>query len=158
MPQRRPAWRFPNSMQEQNFSEVLERILARDKRYHRDAYAFVREALDYTQKLVGKKNKNVIRHVTGQELLDGIREFGLNQFGPMTLTVLNEWGIQRGEDFGEMVFNMVESGLLSKTANDSRADFAGGYDFVKAFRDPFVPAKKSPPPVPESKTFERPTD
>jgi uncharacterized repeat protein (TIGR04138 family) len=138
-------------MQEQNFNEILDQILAKDSRYHRDAYAFVREALDHTQKNATKSNKNVVRHVSGQELLAGIKDYGLAQFGPMTLTVFEEWGLHRCEDFGEIVFNMVESGLLSKTSNDSRADFAGGYDFVKAFREPFIPARKIAPPIPKTK-------
>jgi uncharacterized repeat protein (TIGR04138 family) len=103
----------------------------------------LREALDHTQKALSKETKNPIRHVTGQELLAGIREYALAQFGPMALDVLHEWGIYKGEDFGEMVFSMVDAGLLSKTERDCRDDFKGGYDFVKAFREPFMPAKKA---------------
>jgi len=130
-------------MQEINFEEAVEQILVKDPRYHRDAYLFLREALDYTQKKIGKQAKGQLRHVTGQELLDGIREFALFQFGPMILTVFQEWGVRSGEDFGEMVFSMVDIGLLAKTANDSRADFAGGYDFKEAFRKPFLPKNKN---------------
>ncbi|MCL5096645.1 MAG: hypothetical protein M1608_03755 [Candidatus Omnitrophica bacterium] len=130
-------------MQEPDFGDILEKIINRDPRYARSAYLFLREALDYTQKSVSKRNQNKIRHVTGQELLAGIREYGLAQFGPMTLTVFEEWGIHRCEDFGEIVFNLVESGLLSKTESDSRDDFKGGYDFIKAFREPFLPKKKT---------------
>jgi uncharacterized repeat protein (TIGR04138 family) len=131
-------------MQEVTFEEALEAIVAKDPRYHRDAYLFLREALDYTQKLISKKNDGKIRHVTGQELLDGIRQFALEQFGPMTLTVFEEWGVRACRDFGELVFNMVEAGLLAKTDKDSRADFQDGYDFGDAFRKPFLPAGKSP--------------
>jgi uncharacterized repeat protein (TIGR04138 family) len=130
-------------MQEVNFDEVLEQILAKDPRYRRDAYLFLREALDFTQKLVGKENGGKVRHVTGQELLDGIRQFALEQFGPMTITVFEEWGIHHCSDFGELVFNMLEAGLLAKTEKDSRADFQGGYDFEAAFRQPFLPTGKS---------------
>ena len=139
-------------MQQLNFDEVLEKIIAKDPRYHREAYLFLREGLDHAQKQISKSNKNEIRHITGQELLGGLRDFGLIQFGPMTATVLGEWGIQRCEDFGEMVFNMVENGLLSKTENDTREDFKGGYDFEVAFRKPFLPSKK-PAPIrpPESR-------
>src|ERR1700733_15860333 len=98
-------------MQEVNFDEAVEQIIARDPRFARDAYAFVREALDFTQKLIGKENKGNVRHITGQELLDGIRQFALQQFGPMVVTVFEEWGIHSCKDFGELVFNMVESGL-----------------------------------------------
>jgi uncharacterized repeat protein (TIGR04138 family) len=134
-------------MQEQNFDNFLEALVARDPRYHRSAYLFLREALDYTQKQHSKNNKNALRHVTGQELLEGIREYGLSQFGPMTLDVFDEWGLKSGEDFGEIVFNLVDYGLLSKTEKDSREDFKGGYDFYQTFREPFLPeAKKLRPP------------
>jgi len=130
-------------MQEVSYEEALEQILTKDPRYQRDAYLFLREALDYTQKLAGKENGGRVRHVTGQELLDGIRQFALEQFGPMTLTVFEEWGVRNCADFGEIVFNLVESGLLAKTERDSRADFADGYEFKEVFRKPFLPATKS---------------
>jgi uncharacterized repeat protein (TIGR04138 family) len=130
-----------------NVDEVLEKVLRTDPRYHRDAYFFVREALDYTQKMVAKENKNELRHVTGQELLEGIRRHALEQFGPMTKTVLEEWGVKRCEDFGEIVFSMVENSLLGKTDKDSREDFKGGYDFETVFRMPYLPRQKTTKPV-----------
>lgn len=129
-------------MQEVNFDAVLDVILAKDPRFSRDAYHFVREALDFTQKLISKENKGKVRHVTGQELLDGIRQLALQQFGPMTVTVFAEWGIRDSKDFGEMVFNMVENSLLAKTERDSREDFQDGYDFTEAFEKPFWPKSK----------------
>jgi len=128
-------------MHEANFDEGIDEIVARDPRYRRDAYLFVRDALDHTQKLAPKERREGL-HVTGQELLSGIREYALAQFGPMTITVLEDWGIIRCEDFGEIVFNIVEAGLFSKTDTDSRADFRGGYDFQEAFRKPFLPQSK----------------
>ena len=128
-------------MHEVNFDEALEQILAHDPRFQRDAYHFVRESLDYTQKLISKENRGTVRHITGQELLDGIRQFALQQFGPMTITVLEEWGVRNCLDFGDIVFNMVESGLLAKTEKDSREDFLKGYDFDDAFRKPFRPGR-----------------
>jgi uncharacterized repeat protein (TIGR04138 family) len=116
--------------------KVLEEIVNRDPRYTEEAYAFVRAGLDFTVRRLEKP-----RHVGGRELLDGIREFALKEFGPMTKTVLQGWGITRTEDVGEIVFNMVETGLLGKTDEDSRADFADGYDFEEAFRRPFLPAQ-----------------
>ncbi len=128
-------------MQAPSFEEAVEQILAKDTRYHRDAYLFVREALDHTQKMIGKQpKKNQVRHVSGQELLKGIRQYALLQFGPMTLTVLESWRIRRCEDFGEIVFSMVETNLLAKTDKDSRDDFKSGYDFHDAFRKPFLPS------------------
>jgi uncharacterized repeat protein (TIGR04138 family) len=129
-------------MQEVNFDATLEIILANDSRFYRDAYLFVREALDFTQKQITKENRGQVRHVSGQELLDGIRQLALQQFGPMTATVFEEWGIKNCRDFGEIVFNMVEANLLAKTENDSRNDFQNGYDFDEAFRKPFWPESK----------------
>jgi uncharacterized repeat protein (TIGR04138 family) len=129
-------------MQEVNFDEALDQILAKDERFHRDAYLFMREALDFTQKLVGRENQGKVRHVTGQELLDGLRQYALQQFGPMTTTVFEEWGIRTCLNFGEIVFNMVEIGLLAKTEKDTRDDFQNGYDFTDAFRKPFWPENK----------------
>ena len=131
-------------MAEENFDETIEQIRAKDPRYPRDAYLFVREALDYTQRAMGKASRpdGRITHVTGQQLLGGIRDFALSQFGPMTMTVFDEWGIHECRDFGEIVFNMVEIGLLAKTEKDSRADFQDGYGFEEAFRVPFLPASK----------------
>jgi uncharacterized repeat protein (TIGR04138 family) len=129
-------------MQEVNFDEALEKILAHDPRFARDAYHFVRESLDYTQKIIVRESKGNIRHVTGQELLDGVRRYGLQQFGPMTATVFEEWGVKNCREFGDIVFNMVEIGLLAKTDKDSRDDFQNGYDFTDAFRKPFWPQGK----------------
>jgi uncharacterized repeat protein (TIGR04138 family) len=129
-------------MQEVNFDEVLDKILTRHPAYSRDAYHFLREALDFTQKQISKENKGKVRHVTGQELLDGIRQHAIQQFGPMTKTVFEEWGIRECKDFGEMVFNMVEGGLLAKTEKDSREDFRDGYDFTEVFEKPYWPASR----------------
>ena len=130
-------------MSKPNFVDVIEEILRKDSRFDRDAYLFVREGLDFTVKML-KKNPQappVHRHVSGPELLDGLRRFALEQFGPMSKTVLQHWGVKQCEDFGDIVFNMVESGLLGKTEKDSREDFKGGYDFDEAFVRPFEPAK-----------------
>jgi uncharacterized repeat protein (TIGR04138 family) len=137
-------------MQAVNFEEIVEKIVKNDPRYTSGAYQFLREALDHTQKVITKPVKGSGRHVSGQELLEGIREYGLSQFGPMTMSVFAEWGIHRCEDFGELVFNLVENELLRKTETDSRDDFKSGYDFYQAFRKPFLPVTKQPWPTPES--------
>jgi uncharacterized repeat protein (TIGR04138 family) len=129
-------------MQEVSFEEALETIHAKDPRYDQDAYLFMREALDFTQKNIGRDNRGRVRHVTGQELVEGIRDYALQQFGPMALTVFEHWGIRNCQDFGEIVFNMVDFGLLAKTDKDNRMDFEGGYDFEEAFRNPFLPRSK----------------
>lgn len=123
--------------------DLLSSLLVNDSRYTRDAYEFLREALEFTQRQI-KRPPNAARHVSGQELLDGIREFALKQYGPMTQLVLQEWGIYRCEDFGEIVFNMIDYQILKKTSNDSREDFKGGYEFNDAFKKPFQPLSTSP--------------
>jgi uncharacterized repeat protein (TIGR04138 family) len=132
-------------MKRVDFHNALDEILKRDSRYDRDAYFFVRDGLDHTLKLRKKSAQGAERHVSGQELLEGIRSYALQQFGPLTRTVLEHWGVKRCEDFGEIVFNMVEKGVLSKTDNDTRDDFKGGYDFEEAFEKPFRPTRVNRP-------------
>jgi uncharacterized repeat protein (TIGR04138 family) len=122
-------------------NDPLAPVLDKDPRYNREAYLFIREALEFTQRHVRRENGDNTNHITGRELLDGIREFALKQYGPMTSLVLEEWGVRRCEDFGEIVFNMVEHKILSKTDKDSREDFKDGYDFIDAFRTPFLPKR-----------------
>jgi len=147
-------------MQTVSFEEALEQLMSKDQRYHRDAYLFVRDALDHTRKLLDREQKEtrvakrvqpVEQHVTGQQLLSGVRELALQSYGPMVISVFEEWGIRSSEDFGEIVFIMVEHKLLKKTENDSRADFAHGFDFHEAFRKPFLPSGKLTAPVEPSK-------
>src|SRR3569623_1578631 len=120
-------------MQQLNFEDVLAKIVEQNPRYHREAYVFLREALEFTQKSISRANKNQVRHITGQELLNGICEYGLAVFGPMTITVLEEWGINSCEDFGHMVFLMIENNFLRKTDQDRPEDFKCGYNFDEAF-------------------------
>ena len=110
------------------FHEKVEVIIKKDLRYKADAYEFVMQALWFTQEKMKKKG-----HVTGKELLEGIKEFGLAQFGPMAITVFEHWGVKTTQDFGEIVFNMVENGLLKKTEDDSIRDFKNVYNFKKVF-------------------------
>ena len=110
------------------FTNILDVICERDPRYRADAYEFVMEALKFTQKKFRRT-----KHVTGQELLTGIKEFSLQQLGPMTLTVLKHWGINSTEDIGHIVFNLVENKVLSKTEDDSLEHFRNGYDFDEVF-------------------------
>ena len=132
-------------MQQLNFDHTLALILAKDSRYHAEAYHFVKDSLEHTQKLMARKKRMQARHVSGVELLEGIRDYALTQYGPMTQMVLSEWGITRCEDFGEIVFNLVDIGLLGKTEQDSREDFKNGYDFDDAFRKPFLPLARQQP-------------
>jgi len=117
-------------------TEIRRRVLPRHPQYHFHAYTFIYEALAFTQKLLGRDAQSDAperRHVTGQELLDGIRQYALQEFGILAPTVFRSWGVRSTRDFGEIVFNLVESGLMGKTDSDRLEDFDGGYDFDKAF-------------------------
>lgn len=139
-------------MQQVSFEEILDQIVAANPRYHREAYLFLREALDFTHKTLGKEGKgSANRHVSPQQLLEGIRQYALEQYGPMALTVFEEWNIRTCKDFGEIVFLMIEHGLLAKTEKDTREDFESGYDFHEAFRKPFLPKGKVAPDTRGSK-------
>lgn len=128
-------------MSDKRFMQVVKEIVASDTRYRPDAYGFVCDALNHTQERILEKD-GAKRHITGGELLEGIREYALQQFASMAPVVFDAWGITRCEDFGEIVFNLVEAGLLSKTETDSRSDFAGGFDFYEAFRVPYLPPSR----------------
>ena len=111
-----------------DFYKGIKGIVEKDGRYKPDVYEFVMHALHFTQERLKRRG-----HVAGKELLEGIKEFGLAQYGPMAVAVFEHWGVRTTDDFGEIVFNMVENGIMSKTEGDSREDFKGVYDFKKAF-------------------------
>ncbi|MGA2175293.1 MAG: Minf_1886 family protein [Verrucomicrobiota bacterium] len=139
-------------MRPANLEDDIRKIVAADPRFPYEAYIFVQEALQYTQRALGR-TKSEHKHVAGKELLDGLRQYALDSFGPMVPTVLGEWGIHSCEDIGEIVFNMIEHGVASKTETDSRADFKGHFSFDDAFRKPFLPTKTaaSAPKAPKPK-------
>jgi uncharacterized repeat protein (TIGR04138 family) len=139
-------------MDKPDFFDVIEQIVADDPRFDRDAYTFVMEALDYTIKMLDKPKKGPQRHVTGRELLDGAREYALQEFGPLALTTLKTWGITSCEDIGAIVFTLVDRGLLKKSKHDDEMDFSDGYDFYEALRVPFLPAAAGGPAAPGSDT------
>jgi len=136
-------------MQKIGFAEALDSIVASDPRYQRDAYVFLRDALDFTTKQQKKVKGATVRHVSGPELLEGVRRYALKEFGPLVMTVFDSWGIHSCEDVGNMVFNLIEAGIFGKTEEDSIEDFKNVYDFDEAFVKPFAPEKPAiaKPPV-----------
>jgi uncharacterized repeat protein (TIGR04138 family) len=113
---------------ERDDEQKISQILLRDDRYHREAYRFLQEGLDYTVQRRGKKG-----HVSGKELLEGLRDMARERFGLMARTVLNQWGIKGTADFGEIVFNLVDEQVMSKQDSDTREDFANVYDYEEVF-------------------------
>jgi uncharacterized repeat protein (TIGR04138 family) len=122
----------------------LAEVVRRDPRFTYEAYDFVFEALRHTQRMLGREppeetpDETTPHHVSGRELLEGIRDLAVREFGLMARTVFRMWGITKTGDFGEIVFNLVEANLMSKTEDDCRADFHDAFDFdavfVQAFR------------------------
>lgn len=112
----------------------IAEIVRRDPRYAYEAYEFVFAALAHTQKSLGwlpreeGEEAEAAHHVSGPELLHGIRDFALSEFGLMARTVFRRWGVNNTADFGEIIFNLVEANLMSKTPDDCRRDFHDVYD------------------------------
>ncbi len=123
-----------------NLEERLKQVVARDGRYHVNAYRFVYEALDYTVKQLDKK-----RHISGRELLEGIKNLAIEQFGGLACMVLGIWGVSKTADFGNIVFNLVEADLMSRSEDDTREDFDGVYDFREVFRIDSKPGSTKSP-------------
>jgi uncharacterized repeat protein (TIGR04138 family) len=120
----------------------LLQLLRRDQRYRLEAYQFVREGLDFAQRVLGMGVSRPLRrgqkpppdsHLTGQELSEALRQFALEQFGFMAKWVLNSWGIYATSDFGELVYNMIAVNLMRKSEADRREDFNDVFDFDEVF-------------------------
>ena len=132
-------------MQDSDFPRIVALICKEDTRFDKKAYDFVRLGLDHTVKEIRKKDATRTgksRHVTGPELLDGLRIYALEQYGPLTKTVLNSWGVHRCQHFGDIVFNLIEYNAFSKTDNDRREDFADIYQFDDVFVKQFLPTQR----------------
>jgi uncharacterized repeat protein (TIGR04138 family) len=111
----------------------LEELVRRDPRYPLEAYEFIFAALTHTQRLMGRNpapepGHEDEHHVSGQQLLGGVRDLALREFGLLARTVFRMWGINRTDDFGDLVFNLIDAGLMSKTRHDDRRDFHNVYD------------------------------
>jgi uncharacterized repeat protein (TIGR04138 family) len=141
----------------------LFQLLQRDRRYTLEAYLFVLEALSFAQESLGMGQEPAIeeleplpggdpepagaargrrgrgrkqeaeRHVSGQQLCEAARRYGLQQYGYLAPTVLATWGIRATDDIGAIVFNMIDIGQMRKTRSDKREDFQGVYEFAEGF-------------------------
>jgi uncharacterized repeat protein (TIGR04138 family) len=132
-------------------ADTRRRILAicrQEPRYAPEAYAFVQAGVSYTQTQLNRAGQAASRHISGAQLLHGLRSMAIEEFGPMARTVLAEWGITATLDFGRIVFLMVEHHLLGAQESDKLADFEHVYDFAEAFDRPFLPATPPAPPTP----------
>jgi len=115
----------------------LEDLVQRDPRYAYEAYEFIFQALAHTQNRLGRVPppeglSEQEYHVSGRELLEGVRDLALREFGLLARVVFRLWGINRTDDFGELVFTLVAANLMSKTSHDQRLDFHDVYDLDQA--------------------------
>jgi uncharacterized repeat protein (TIGR04138 family) len=133
-------------MSEQHHHHPIFQLLKRDPRYKLEAYQFVRDALSYAHDELGmgqaapstdSDDPQTEAHLTGQQLCEAIRVYAIEQFGLMSRVVLNNWGITRTGDFGEIVYNLIDIGLMKKSESDRREDFDDVYSFDEAFNRHF---------------------
>jgi uncharacterized repeat protein (TIGR04138 family) len=118
----------------------IQEIAAEKGRYRPEAYLFVLDALERTLKDLDER-----RHVSGEELLGGIRALAHERFGLLAKDVLNAWGLRETLDFGHVVFHLVEADLLRKTDEDSLSDFADRFDFQRVFEERYFDERSEPP-------------
>ncbi|MBI4544722.1 MAG: hypothetical protein HY703_05990 [Gemmatimonadetes bacterium] len=108
--------------------QVLDRLRERHPRFHDTAYLFVLSSLHYVLERLPAP-----RHISGRELAEGARDLALDRFGPMAASVFEYWGIESTADVGQIVFALVDCGILIKQEEDAPEDFAGLFDFREAF-------------------------
>lgn len=111
---------------------IMERIRTREQRFHESAYLFVLASLEYCQSRLPER-----RHISGRELAQGCRDLALDRFGLMARMVLEHWGVRRAADIGDIVFTMVELGLLLTQPTDTRDEFSDAFDFDDAFESEY---------------------
>jgi uncharacterized repeat protein (TIGR04138 family) len=134
-------------MQAMQFEQSVISILKRDKRFDAQAYFFLKDALDFTLKRIAEANGGQARHVSGPELLEGFRDYSLEQFGPMASTLMSEWGVRKCQDVGDMVFHLIEEQVFGKQDSDRREDFSEVFDFESSLVDPFLPKRPAAGPA-----------
>lgn len=116
---------------------VMRQSTLPELKYHPDAYRYVFEALHYTQEALKRPTSpqemdDDRAHISGQELLEGIRQLALERFGLLAKNVFAHWGVKSTDDFGRIVFELIERGEMRKTERDQLSDFFGVYDFDEA--------------------------
>lgn len=121
------------------FYNKVKTIVQNDKRYSEDAYEFVNDAVIFTVEKSRKQPNSEGKHISGKELLNGVVEYALKEFGPLAHEVLSTWGINDGVAVGNIVFNMVEHHILSTSKEDSIEDFKNYPEFKEVLSKPFSP-------------------
>lgn len=123
-------------MSDTSLQRILELLSQKEPRYHPEAYQLVWKAMDLLARKWATEGRRDFR---AHEVMEAFKEVTLQEFGPLSLLVLEEWGVKSTRDIGNLVFNMVELGLLGKSPEDRIEDFDHGFDFQEAFKKPFLP-------------------
>ena len=121
-----------------SFEEAVSQYLLEDPRYPAEAYYFIRDGFEYVARDLEEK-EGAPRHLSGRELADGLKEFALDEYGPMAFFTLGQWNIHRTADFGELVYNLIRMGRFRQNKGDKKSDFNDLYDFDEVFNGPFRP-------------------
>jgi uncharacterized repeat protein (TIGR04138 family) len=121
--------------------DPLRVIWKEDGRFAFEAFQFLYDALDHAVRLAGKQEEQQTekRHVTGQELLEGMRVRALELFGPLAAHVWRSWGVENTKDWGRIVFLLIDHGLMNRQDSDSVEDFADVFDLDQAFVESYQP-------------------
>lgn len=147
MPIKGDPWTFRHKsaiippMAHLSMDQAIAKLREENPRYAPAGYHFIRRSLDHSLRKLKRGEADGPAHVTGKELLEGFRDLALEEYGPLTKTVLEEWGIVNCSDVGEIVFQLVSLGVLGKSENDKLDDFEELWSFADAFDLPFRPQK-----------------
>lgn len=129
-----------------SFEEAVEQYVLADPRYPPEAYYFVRDGFEYTAHSLPEEGKEErfakeraagIPMLTGRDLSLGLRDFALEEYGPMAYFTLDRWNLRSTSDFGEIVFNLIKMGRFSQNHGDKKSDFDNVFDFREAFCKPY---------------------
>jgi uncharacterized repeat protein (TIGR04138 family) len=143
-------------MIDQEFNAIIHQVLNKDPRYAKGAYHFIRKALNHTSQKIQRRTKQTgPLDVPIPKLIQGLCEYAHDQFGPMACCVFRHWGVSNGEDFGHIVFNLVEQGAFSKSEADAHEAFKAMPDFKEVLESPYLPAAKRPSHIPGLKRMRR---
>jgi uncharacterized repeat protein (TIGR04138 family) len=130
-------------------SQPLHKLALEDGRFSPEAYRFLFEALETVVQDLGRESaEGVARHVSGQELLTGLKRRATRQFGPLAAQVWRSWGIRESLDWGRMVFLLVDKQMLRRQDGDSLEDFREDFDFDDYFVQGYeleLPPEIAPP-------------
>jgi uncharacterized repeat protein (TIGR04138 family) len=121
-------------------ADPIQELARKDGRFAPEAFRFLFDSLEVAIRIAGKAEESgTERHVTGREVLDGLRRQALDTFGPLAPEVWSAWGVHETLDWGRIVFLLVDAGLLNRQESDTIDDFRDGFDFHAAFVKDYRP-------------------